>query len=81
MLQEVDIYYRIIFLQELLESTSKMEITSDTKPSDTKCTLPAENVDEPESDSPEATQSSDIGQENITPGKSECKPLHTGLEG
>jgi len=55
-------------IEELLESTSKMEITSDTKSSDTKSTLPAENVDEPESESsPEATQSSDIGQENITP--------------
>ena len=59
-----------------------MEITSDTKPSDSKSTLPAENVDEPESESsPEATQSSDIGQENITPGKSECKPWHTGWQG
>ena len=52
-----------------------MDITSDTKPSDTKSTLTAENVDEPESEeSPEATQSSDVGQENITPGKTECTP-------
>ena len=52
-----------------MESTSKMDITTDTKPLDTKSTLPAENVDEPKSErSPEATQSSDIGQENISTG-------------
>jgi len=55
-------------MEELLESTSKMDITSDSKPSDTKSTLPEEIVDEPKSEkSPEATQSSDIGQENISP--------------
>ena len=59
-------------MQELLESTSKMDITTDTKHLDTKSTLPAENVDEPKSErSPEATQSSDIGQENITIGNTE----------
>ena len=55
-----------------------MDITTDTKPLDTKSTLPAENVDEPKSErSPEASQSSDIGQENITTGNTECVLAHT----
>ena len=52
-----------------------MDITSDSKPSDTQSTLPEEIVDEPKSEkSPEATQSSDIGQENISPGNTENAP-------
>ena len=55
-----------------------MDITTDTKPLDTKSTLPAENVDEPNSErSPEATQSSDIGQENISTGNTESVLAHT----